>query len=120
MRMLAPMTASKARVNLLTRSRIKNRNCSAYSPRFMSRLRACWVTHAGDRKQTAIEGEQADPTWTAGYEHYDSPDEPVDDRVAWALADARERIADSWVRVDSFLGLRDRSASACEDPAHSP
>jgi hypothetical protein len=37
--MLAPAnTASKAAVNLLSRSRIKNRNCSARSPRSMSRL----------------------------------------------------------------------------------
>jgi hypothetical protein len=42
MRMSAPTnTASKAVVNLLSRSRIKNRNCSARSPRSMSRLRAC-------------------------------------------------------------------------------
>ena len=34
MRMSAPVnTASKAAVNLLSRSRIKNRNCSAWSPR---------------------------------------------------------------------------------------
>jgi hypothetical protein len=37
---------SKARVNLASRSRIKNRNWAAYSPRSMSRLRACWVTQA--------------------------------------------------------------------------
>ena len=47
MRMSAPAnTASKAAVNLLSRSRIKNRNWSARSPRSMSRLRACWVTQA--------------------------------------------------------------------------
>ena len=47
MRMSAPAnTASKAAVNLLSRSRIRNRNCSARSPRSMSRLRACWVTQA--------------------------------------------------------------------------
>jgi hypothetical protein len=44
MRMSAPAkTPSKAVVNLLSRSRIRNRNRSARSPRFMSRLRACWV-----------------------------------------------------------------------------
>jgi 2-polyprenyl-6-methoxyphenol hydroxylase-like FAD-dependent oxidoreductase len=32
--------------NLLSRSRIRNRNRSARSPRSMSRLRACWVTQA--------------------------------------------------------------------------
>ena len=39
-------TASKDVVNLLSRSRIRNRNRSARSPRSMSRLRACWVTQA--------------------------------------------------------------------------
>ena len=34
-------TASKAAVNLLSRSRIKNVNWAAWSPRSMSRLRAC-------------------------------------------------------------------------------
>ena len=38
--------ASKAAVNLLSRSRIKNRNRSAPSPRSINRLRACWVTQA--------------------------------------------------------------------------
>jgi hypothetical protein len=37
---------SKARVNVASRSRIKNRNWAASSPRSMSRLRACWVTQA--------------------------------------------------------------------------
>ena len=47
MRMSAPAkTASKAAVNLLSRSRIRNRNRAARSPRSMSRLRACWVTQA--------------------------------------------------------------------------
>ena len=47
MRMSAPAnTASKAAVNLLSRSRIRNRSCSARSPRSMSRLRACWATQA--------------------------------------------------------------------------
>jgi hypothetical protein len=36
--------ALMAAVNLLSRSRIKNRNRFASSPRSMSRLRACWVT----------------------------------------------------------------------------
>ena len=43
----APMLAyktSKAGVNLLSRSRIKKRSCSARSPRTINRLRACWVT----------------------------------------------------------------------------
>jgi hypothetical protein len=35
-------------VNVLSRSRIKKRNWAAWSPRSMSRLRACWVTHASD------------------------------------------------------------------------
>jgi hypothetical protein len=35
-------TASKAAVNLLSRSRIRNRNRLAWSPSSMSRLRACW------------------------------------------------------------------------------
>ena len=44
-RMSVPVkTASKAAVNLLSRSRIRNRNWSARSPRSISRLRACWVT----------------------------------------------------------------------------
>ena len=42
MRILAPVkTASNAAVNLLSRSRIKNRNRLAWSPSSMSRLRAC-------------------------------------------------------------------------------
>ena len=46
-RMSAPAkTASNAVVNLLSRSRIRNRNRSARSPRSMSRLRACWVIQA--------------------------------------------------------------------------
>ena len=45
--MSAPVkTASKAAPNLASRSRIKNRNWSAWSPRSISRLRACWVTQA--------------------------------------------------------------------------
>ena len=35
-----------AAVNLLSRSRIKKRNRSAWASRSMSRLRACWVTRA--------------------------------------------------------------------------
>ena len=47
MRMSAPAnTASKAVVNLLSRARVKNLNCSARSPRSIRRLRACWVTQA--------------------------------------------------------------------------
>jgi hypothetical protein len=42
----AAKTASKAAVNLLSRSRIKKRNWLAWSPRSMSRLRACWVPQA--------------------------------------------------------------------------
>src|SRR4051794_24077106 len=42
----ASKTASNAAVNLLSRSRIRNRNRSARSPRSISRLRACWVTQA--------------------------------------------------------------------------
>ena len=46
-RMSAPTkTASNAAVNLLSRSRIRNRNRSAPSPRSMNRLRACWVTQS--------------------------------------------------------------------------
>jgi hypothetical protein len=33
-------------VNLLSRSRIRNRDCSARSPRSISRLQVCWVTQA--------------------------------------------------------------------------
>jgi hypothetical protein len=39
-------TASKALVNLVSRSRIKNLNVARRSPRFITRLRACWATHA--------------------------------------------------------------------------
>jgi len=47
MRMSAPVnTASNAVVNLRSRSRIKNRNRSARSPRSMRTLRPCWVTQA--------------------------------------------------------------------------
>ena len=38
--------ASNAAVNLLSRSRMRNRKHPALSPRSMSRLRASWVTHA--------------------------------------------------------------------------
>jgi hypothetical protein len=40
---LPASTWSNAAVNLLSRSRIKNLNLSARSPRSMSRLRACWA-----------------------------------------------------------------------------
>ena len=43
---MAANTASKAAVNLLSRSRIRNRNRRSASSRSMSRLRACWVTQA--------------------------------------------------------------------------
>ena len=39
-------TSSNAAVNLLSRSRIRNLNGPARSPRSMSRLRACWAVHA--------------------------------------------------------------------------
>jgi hypothetical protein len=39
-------TWSNAAVNLRSRSRIKNLNRPAWSPRSMSRLRACWVVQA--------------------------------------------------------------------------
>jgi hypothetical protein len=70
---------------------------------------------AGDRNQAAIEREQADPTGTAGHECHDPPAEPVLDHVARALADSREQIADSRSRIESLLGLRNRSASAPDD-----
>lgn len=44
--LVAVSTASNAAVNLASRSRIKNLKPSARSPRFISRLRACWVTHS--------------------------------------------------------------------------
>jgi len=47
MAMSAPAkTASKAALNLLSRSRITNRNWAVRSPRSISKLRACWVTQA--------------------------------------------------------------------------
>jgi hypothetical protein len=39
-------TASKAEVNLLSRSRMRKRNWVARSPRSMTKFRACWVTQA--------------------------------------------------------------------------
>jgi hypothetical protein len=39
-------TASKAAVNLLSRSRMRNRNSRWASSRSMTRLRACWLSHA--------------------------------------------------------------------------
>jgi hypothetical protein len=39
--------ASNAVVNLLSRSRIRNRSRSVRSSRSMTRLRACWVTPGG-------------------------------------------------------------------------
>ena len=39
-------TSSNAAVNLLSRSRIRNLNRPARSPRSMSRLRACWAVQA--------------------------------------------------------------------------
>src|SRR4051794_2102591 len=42
----AVKTVSKAAVNLVSRSRSRNRNESARWSRSISRLRACWATHA--------------------------------------------------------------------------
>ena len=39
-------TSSNTVVNLLSRSRIRNLNRAARSPRFMRRSRACWAVHA--------------------------------------------------------------------------
>jgi hypothetical protein len=39
-------TSSNAVVNLVSRSRIRNRNELIRSPRSMARLRAAWATHA--------------------------------------------------------------------------
>jgi hypothetical protein len=39
-------TSSNTAVNLLSRSRIRNLNRAACSPRSMSMLRACWAVHA--------------------------------------------------------------------------
>lgn|GEM_PF-1689309 len=39
-------TASKGSVNLASRSRSRNLNCSLRSARSMRRLRACWATHS--------------------------------------------------------------------------
>jgi predicted transposase YbfD/YdcC len=39
-------TSSKTAVNLLSRSRIRNLNRAARSPRPISRLRACWAVHS--------------------------------------------------------------------------
>jgi hypothetical protein len=44
--LMAANTASKAAVNLLSRSRIRNRKRRWASSRSMSRLRACWVSQA--------------------------------------------------------------------------
>ena len=53
-RMSAPVnTALKAVVNLLSRSRIKNRNRSARSSTSMNRLRAWWMTQAPTPKPPA-------------------------------------------------------------------
>ena len=43
---VAANTASKAAVNLLSRSRIRNRKRWWESSRSMNRLRACWVSQA--------------------------------------------------------------------------
>jgi hypothetical protein len=42
----AANTASNAAVNLASRSRIRKRNRSTWSPMSISRFRAAWVTHA--------------------------------------------------------------------------
>src|SRR4051794_2193018 len=39
------MTSSKIRVDLVSRSRTRNRNPPARSPRSINTLRACWATH---------------------------------------------------------------------------
>jgi hypothetical protein len=39
-------TASNAAVNLASRSRTRNLKASAWSSRFIRRLRACWATHS--------------------------------------------------------------------------
>jgi len=38
-------TASNAPVNLVSRSRMRNRNWAAWSPTSSRKLQACWVTH---------------------------------------------------------------------------
>src|SRR6266542_2792828 len=55
----AAKTASNAAVNLLSRSRIRNRSWPTRSSRSMSRLRACWVTHSPCRMRR--HPEQVDP-----------------------------------------------------------
>ena len=45
---LPASTWSNTLVNLLSRSRIKNLNRTARSPKSMNRLRACWAVHARD------------------------------------------------------------------------
>jgi hypothetical protein len=47
---LPAKTPSNAVVNLLSRSRIKNLNPFARSPRSMSKLRACWTVQAPDAR----------------------------------------------------------------------
>jgi hypothetical protein len=44
--LMAVKTASKAAVNLLSRSRVRNAKCRWASSRSMTRLRACWVSQA--------------------------------------------------------------------------
>src|SRR4029079_4271680 len=47
--------SAKAALKLLSRSRIRDRNRSPRSPRPMSRLRACWVTQSRTNRRGVVQ-----------------------------------------------------------------
>ena len=63
-------TPSKDRVNFASRSRTRNHTRSARSPRSMTRLRACWATHApvgfGSPEPTAPPHHECPREWRDG------------------------------------------------------
>ena len=82
-------TASKAAVNLLSRSRIKNRNRSARSSRSMSRLRACWVTQA----PVGMGGDPGDVHAAAPVlDHDEDVEAAQEDRVDVGEVDREDRV----------------------------
>ena len=82
-------TASKAAVNLASRSRIKNRNWAAYWPRSMSRLRACWVTQAPG----GMSGDAGDVHAAAAVlDHNENVEAAQEDRVDVGEVDGEDRV----------------------------
>jgi hypothetical protein len=90
MRMSAPAkTASKAAVHVLSRSRIRNRNCSAWSPRSISRLRACW----GDPGAGGVGGDPGEVHAAAMLDHDQDVEAAQEDGVDVGEVDREDRVS---------------------------